>query len=173
MEKNIIAKINKNSSELKKNMIDWIKKNNVNISDDTGRDKTNEFIEHISDFPTIQLTKDDFKRRTRIKTVIPNYERCCALKLNGDQCTRKNKDKQNFCGTHIKGLPYGKVNDAPTKENHQVEIRLEEICGIHQYIDDNHNVYSSEDVLQKAQYPRIISKWSKNEKDEYVILKKV
>ena len=129
MEKNIIAKINKNSSELKKNMIDWIKKNNVNISDDTGRDKTNEFIEHISDFPTIQLTKDDFKRRTRIKTVIPNYERCCALKLNGDQCTRKNKDKQNFCGTHIKGLPYGKVNDAPAKRIIRWKSGLKKFAG--------------------------------------------
>ena len=121
MEKNIISKMNKNSAELKKNMIDWIKKNNINISDNQGNDKMNEFIEHISDFPTVQLTKDDFKRRVRIKTVIPSYERCCALKLNGDQCTRKNKEKQNFCGTHIKGLPYGKVNDEPSKEHNKIE----------------------------------------------------
>ena len=171
MEKNIMSKINKNSTELKKNIIEWIKKSNVNISDETGSDKTNEFIEHITDFPTIQLTKDDFKRRSRIKSVIPSYERCCALKLNGDQCTRKNKEKQNFCGTHIKGLPYGKVNDEPNKDHNQIEIRLEEISGIHQYIDDNGNVYSSEDVLQKTQFPRVVSKWSRNEKGEYVLNK--
>ena len=171
MEKNIIAKMNKNSVELKKNMIEWIKKNNINIADNEGKDKMNEFIEHISDFPTIQLTKDDFKRRSRIKTVIPSYERCCALKLNGDQCTRKNKEKQNFCGTHIKGLPYGKVNDEPNKEHNKIEIRLEEISGIHQYIDDNGNVYSSEDVLQKVQFPRVVSKWTKNEKGEYLLNK--
>jgi len=169
MEKNIIAKINKNSVDLKKNVIDWIKKNKIQISDEEGKNKMSEFIEHISDFPSIQLTKDDFKRRSRIKTVIPTYERCCALKLNGSQCTRKNKDKQNFCGTHIKGLPYGKINDEPSKEPNSIEIRLEEICGIHQYIDDNGNVYSSEDILQKAKYPRVISKWSKNDKNEYTI----
>jgi hypothetical protein len=158
MEKNIIAKINKNSSELKKNMIDWIKKNNVNISDDTGRDKTNEFIEHISDFPTIQLTKDDFKRRTRIKTVIPNYERCCALRLNGDRCTRKKKDKEEFCGTHLKGKPYGIIEETQALEKNKTAIWVEDIGGIHQYIDADGNIYSTEDILQSVKHPRIIGK---------------
>ena len=69
----------------------------------------------------------------------------------------------------MKGLPYGKIQDYPVLSQEKIEVQLEEICGIHQYIDTKGNVYSSEDILNSIPNPRIISKWKKVNQ-EYVIV---
>ena len=105
-----------------------------------------------------KLTKDDFQKRKRTKNIIPNYERCCALRLNGDRCTRKKKDKEEFCGTHLKGKPYGIIEETQAIEKNKTAIWVEDIGGIHQYIDGPGNIYSTEDILQSVKNPRIIGK---------------
>ena len=121
------------------------------------------------DYQPMELSKQDFQKRTRAKNNIPNYERCCALRLNGERCTRKKKNEE-FCGTHIKGIPYGSIEEKQATTNLKVDIWIEEIKGINQWIDSNHNVYSTEDISQSVKQPRVISKWSKNEKGEYYIV---
>jgi len=169
MERNLNQKISSHMTELKTNITEWMEQNQVTLVDSSGKNRTNDLLRNISDFPTLELTKDDFKRRMRIKTIIPTYERCCALRLNGEQCTRKNKANERFCGTHLKGLPYGKIQDYPQPVQDKIEIQLEEICGIHQYIDKKGNVYSSEDILNSNPSPRVISHWKKVN-DEYAIV---
>ncbi len=52
-----------------------------------------------------------------------------------------------------------------TKSN----IWLKEINGIHQYIDEHGNVYSTEDMNSGINPPRVISNWIKDSNGKYKI----
>ena len=140
MERNIKVKIDSFSLNFKQNMKTWL--NDKKVIDSDGIDITQEFIQFIYDYETLVLESDDFKKRKRIKNQIPNYERCCALRCNTERCTRKKKKDCEFCGTHNKGTPYGTIDDVGKSDKvKKISIWLEEINGIHQYIDENQNVY--------------------------------
>ena len=72
--------------------------------------------------------------------VLPLHERCCAqIILNNASYIFNGR---NFCGTHVKGTPHGKVDDVKigpkiTKK----QVWAQEIHGINYYIDDENNVY--------------------------------
>ncbi len=168
MERNLNQKISAHTLAMKASVSQWIESHQVSVLDASGRNRLQDLLRNLSDFPALELTKEDFKRRVRVKTIIPAYERCCALRLNGEQCTRKNKANERFCGTHLKGLPYGKMEEYPVPQQERIEIQLEEICGIHQYIDQKGNIYSSEDIMNNVPNPRVVSRWKKID-GEYVI----
>ena len=76
-----------------------------------------------------------------------------------------------FCGTHVKGTPNGvfdkDVKQKPTKRT--IEVIVQDIKGIVYYIDNDHNVYNTEDVIANKENPRIIAKWEKTLRGEYEI----
>uniref|UniRef100_A0A6C0EUU1 Uncharacterized protein n=1 Tax=viral metagenome TaxID=1070528 RepID=A0A6C0EUU1_9ZZZZ len=158
MEKKLRLKIDEYTLEFKKNIKSFINDNEHLIVDKNGKDITNTALEFIYDFRSLDLSKDDFQKRKRTKNIIPNYERCCALRLNGERCTRKKKDKDEFCGTHLKGKPYGIVEESQVVEKTKIAIWVEEIGGIHQYVDETGNIYATEDILQSVKQPRVIGK---------------
>lgn len=45
------------------------------------------------------------------KRNLPCGERCLGRKMDFSQCTRKRKDNTEFCGSHIKNRPNGKIGD--------------------------------------------------------------
>jgi hypothetical protein len=168
MERNIKVKIDSFSLNFKQNMKTWL--NDKKVIDSDGIDITQEFIQFIYDYETLVLESDDFKKRKRIKNQIPNYERCCALRCNTERCTRKKKKDCEYCGTHNKGTPYGTIDDVGKSDKvKKISIWLEEINGIHQYIDENQNVYSTEDMNEGINPPRIISNWIKDSTGKYKI----
>lgn len=170
MEKNIKNKVSKYSMEFKQDIKTWIERNHFIVANKLGENHTNDFLQFIYDYNQVEFNPIDFKRRTRVKTTIPAYERCCGLCLNGERCTRKKLTNNDYCGTHVKGIPYGKIKDTPVEVKSKTEIWIEEICGIHQFIDKNGNVYNTADILDtNNKNPRVISKWAKNDKDEYII----
>lgn len=158
MEKKLRLKIDEYTLEFKKNIKSFINDNEHSIVDKNGKDITNTALEFIYDFRSLDLSKDDFQKRKRTKNIIPNYERCCALRLNGERCTRKKKDKDEFCGTHLKGKPYGIVEESQVVEKTKIAVWVEEIGGIHQYVDEIGNIYATEDILQSVKQPRVIGK---------------
>ena len=158
MEKKLRLKIDDYTLDFKKNIKSFINDNEHTIVDKHGNNITNTALEFIYDFHSLDLTKDDFQKRKRTKNIIPNYERCCALRLNGERCTRKKKDKEEFCGTHLKGKPYGIVEESQVVEKTKIAIWVEEIGGIHQYVDEIGNIYATEDILQSVKQPRVIGK---------------
>jgi len=171
MERHIKSKVSKYSVDFKTDIKTWIERNNISITDKSGVNYTNEFLQFIYDYSQLEFNTQDFKRRTRVKTTIPVYDRCCGLCLNGERCTRKKLSDCEYCGTHVKGIPYGKINETPVEVKEKTEIWIEDICGINQFIDKNGNVYDTADVLSaNSKNPRVISKWSKNDKGEYVIV---
>ena len=120
-----------------------------------------QLINKIYNYPSINIDKDDFAKRKRVKNSVPVFERCCAKRASGEQCTRRKKDNEMFCGTHIKGTPHGHMDDV-NGENVQkkVEVFVVEMNGIAYYVDNSGNVYSPEDVMSNKDSPRVIAKYS-------------
>ena len=125
------------------------------------KEKTNEVLEYIYDYERLVMAKDDLMKRKRIKNAIPVMNRCNAKRASGEQCTRRRKDKCDFCGTHAKGTPHGLVQtDGCSDCNVQkLEVVAEEICGIVYFIDKFNNVYNTEQILEGKQNPAVIAKY--------------
>ena len=121
-------------------------------------------IQYIQEYPSFSLETEDFTKRKRIKNKIPLADRCCSKRANGEQCTRRKKSEQdNYCGTHLKGVPHGSINVVVSDMvGVKKEVWVEEIGGIMYYLDNNNNVYNTEDVMSNRENPKIISRWRKN-----------
>jgi len=117
-------------------------------------------LQFIYDYQPILFEKVDFQKRKRIKNIVPYFERCCALRANKEQCTRRRKGSNNFCGTHIKGTPHGEINKETNIAPHTKKtVWAQDIKGIIYYIDNENNVYQPEDVLENNINPKIIAKY--------------
>ena len=141
------------------NDIQYIMNNdNINL-----KDKQQHLINKIYNYSSMSIEKEDFAKRKRVKNSVPVFERCCAKRANGEQCTRRKKDGEMFCGTHVKGTPHGHMDEV-NSENIQkkVEVFVVEMKGIAYYVDNDGNVYSPEDVMSNKDSPRIIAKYSCN-----------
>ena len=107
---------------------------------------------------------EDFIKRKRIKNAIPVTNRCSAMRANNEQCTRRRKDGNQFCGTHTKGTPHGLISndDTDNTSSKKVEVYAKEIMGIVYYIDHTKNVYDTEDIMNEVENPAIIATYTKN-----------
>tara|TARA_B100000900_G_scaffold414854_1_gene442778 strand:+ start:1821 stop:2351 length:531 start_codon:yes stop_codon:yes gene_type:complete len=171
MEKRIIKKTRLYQQEFRNNIKKWVIEN-------SDIHKQKDLLEYIYAYPLLHLTAADFEKRKRVKNSVPLYERCKALRANGEQCTRRKKDNHHFCGTHIKGKPHGVIseNDDSNDKNQcdhrnftRVTIWQEEIQGIIYYIDDKHNVYNTSDILENKISPPVIARWKKNTNGDIII----
>ncbi len=164
MENKINKKIHHWSSSFK----DYLKEeiNKLNVSQEVA----NELVNKIYDYEVCSLTKEDFVKRKRTKNIIADCERCIAKKSNELQCTRKKKSGEEYCGTHLKGLPHGVVDlSLPASSSKKIEIWSQDIQGIIYYIDSDMNIYSPEDILRNSKNPRVIATYKK-ENDIYSIV---
>jgi len=117
------------------------------------------------DYKKLVLYKEDFQKRKRVKNAVSLCERCCACRANKEQCTRRKKDGSEFCGTHVKGTPHGVIKDISNipSANKKTTVWAQDIKGIMYYIDDNSNVYSTEDVMKNVNSPRVIANYKVEE----------
>ena len=159
--------------------------NSLQITDASTRDELMRTIDNtklhcnsmtgfVYNYEKLRLGKEDFMKRKRVKSVVPIYERCCAKRANGEQCTRRKKDGETYCGTHIKGTPHSIVDEVecetPTAKNVKVDIWAQDFKGIIYYIDKAGNVYDTEDIMKIDKYPkRIIAKYHQDEAGKYSI----
>ena len=94
--------------------------------------------------------------------MVPVYERCCAKRASGEQCTRRKKDECQYCGTHSKGTPHGMMSDKePVSTTRKVDVNAIDVKGIVYYLDNVGNVYDTEDVISNNNNPRVIAKYIK------------
>ena len=133
--------------------------------------KSQKLLQYIYDYSNITITKLDMQKRKRVKNTIPLHERCCALRANLEQCTRRKKNEEKFCGTHIKGIPHGEVSGEEKSQSPftKLEVWAQEIKGIIYYIDKSGNVYNPQNVYENVIDPAIIAKYVLDEKGEYSI----
>ena len=136
--------------------------------------KCNSLAAFVYNYEKIKVGKDDFMKRKRVKSVVPIYDRCCAKRASGEQCTRRKKEGESYCGTHIKGTPHSvmeeNVSEPSTPKNVKVDIWAQDIKGIIYYIDKTGNVYDTEDIMKIDKYPkRVIAKYVQDGKGVYSI----
>ena len=153
MERRINNKINTHFENHKTLLIDFIKKN---IDKDP-----NIIYNYINDTQCCSIDKTDLQKRKRVKNIVPLYDKCCALRANKEQCSRRKKEGYDFCGTHIKGTPHGKINNTPPKKTHNIlQVWIQEIHGISYYIDKYNNVYDHNDIVNNKTDPHVIAKYT-------------
>ena len=165
MEKRVNCAIEEYMVEFKNNICKHV----VETFDDS--DKREQLIQYVYDYNRLTLTSDDLTKRKRVKNDVPYCERCMAKRSNGEQCTRRKKDGEMYCGTHIKGTPHGHVNsgeDGPMQTTNKVEVWIQDFKGISYYIDEKMNVYQTEDIISNKRNPKVIAKYI-IENGEYII----
>lgn len=173
MRKKITAKVDEYMIDFKNSIKDYFQENNLKVTNNEKEDEISDFLKFIYDYKSIEFNQDDFQKRKRIKNKVPDFNRCCALKSNGERCSRKVKEEGqcNYCGTHIKGIPYGSIlNSSAAQENHsekKVEIWIQEVNGIEWYIDNELNVYDVNDIKNGSLNPKIVHKLRMNSKMQY------
>jgi len=158
MEKKINKRIESYISSFKDELCNKLA--GMEAEDETSK---NQLIKFIYEYERLTLDKDDFVKRKRVKNVVPFFDRCCAKRANGEQCTRRKKESDEYCGTHMKGTPHGIVDSQNEVKDYsqKVEVWAQDIQGIVYYIDKNENVYQSEDIVSNKINPKIIAKYVK------------
>ena len=136
---------------------DYKKRNGLNNIDDFHAD----LMGLVTEYEKFTVCGDDLVKRKRVKNSVPLFDRCVAKRANGEQCTRRKKEGEGYCGTHIKGRPHGSVNETVENmvTNKKVEVWVQEIKGIVYYVDAEKNVYDPEDILVNKINPRVIMKF--------------
>ena len=156
MEKRIQKKVDEYMKHFKESIKEQITDKNIEPV------LYSDILQLIYDYPSLEITQDDLKKRKRIKNTVPLHERCGALRANLQQCTRRKKNNEKYCGTHSKGRPHGQIDD-----NHDVvnitkrEVWAQDINGIIYYIDIEKNVYDHKDIMDGVMNPKVIAKYDK------------
>lgn len=130
----------------------------------------NQLLQFIYDYERLTLNKEDFTKRKRVKNVVPFFDRCCAKRATNEQCTRRKKEGNEYCGTHTKGTPHGIIdlNDNNKTTTQKIEVWAQDIQGIIYYIDKFGNIYQAEDIVVNKINPNVIGKYIKNG-DKFII----
>ena len=181
MERRIQEKVNCHIKELERRILEA-------CDVDQSKEFEDKFKSIFDEHGKLNFTTEDFSKRKRVKNAVPMYERCCALRANGEQCTRRRKGDSPFCGTHMKNQPYGVVSTDGSGESSataanmivgsgvgnvqqttekKITVVSKDIQGIIYFIDDNHNVYDPHDIHMGKTNPRIIAKWEKTSDGKY------
>jgi len=154
--------------------LDNIKSEVINTSIDDTRTRCNDLAGFVYNYEKMRLNKDDFMKRKRVKSIVPIYDRCCAKRASGEQCTRRKKEGEVYCGTHIKGTPHSVMEEPtteiPTTKNVKVDIWAQDIKGIIYYVDKSGIVYDTEDIMKIDKHPkRVIAKYVQDGAGNYSI----
>lgn len=159
MEKRINKKLDAYISDFKDNVRQ--KAEDMELTKDSNIIK---LLQYIYDYDRLDLTKEDFMKRKRVKNVVHLSDRCCAKRASGEQCTRRRKDDTTeYCGTHLKGRPHGScdVEQDAKPSGQKIEVWAQDIQGIIYYIDKANNVYQVEDIMSGKTNPKVIAKYLK------------
>jgi hypothetical protein len=159
MEKKINKRIESYISSFKDELCNKLA--GMETEDETSK---NQLIKFIYEYDRLTLDKDDFVKRKRVKNVVPFFDRCCAKRASGEQCTRRKKETDEYCGTHMKGTPHGVVDsqNEVKDQTQKIEVWAQDIQGIVYYIDKFNNVYDTSDIIKNQTNPKIIAKYVKD-----------
>jgi len=130
-------------------------------------------LQYIYDYDNFEITKDLLEKKNRKIKQINYNNRCCALKMDGNRCSRSKRDNSDYCGTHNKiniqhtqaiQTPQSQIQEALPQcdtsavDNDKIELKMIEVEGIVHYIDSENNIYRMEDILSKNTNPAKIGR---------------
>lgn len=164
MEKRLNKKTEMYFSQFKENIRD--KSSQLGL---TKNEEMGQLLQFIYDYERLNFEKEDFQKRKRVKNFVPIFDRCCAKRANMEQCTRRKKEGSDYCGTHVKGTTHGvMIANEVVQTKQKKEVYVQDIQGINYYIDNQWNVYKTEDIINNKENPKIIAKYVKDG-DKYSI----
>ena len=120
-------------------------------------------INTIFDEKSLDNYKSDILRmglkmgiKKRNRRMLPNDLQCKGRKLDGEQCTRSRRNGSEYCLSHQKSLPHGRIDDnnyvkkikgkrgrkKKSIENDYISTHIEEINGTEYLVDDYDNVFT-------------------------------
>lgn len=93
--------------------------------------------------------------KKRNKRVLPKEVRCMGRKIDGEQCTRSRRNGCDYCKSHSKRLPHGRIDDdtyvkkekgkrgrkKKSIEADYIATKLEKINGVDYLVDEYDNVF--------------------------------
>lgn len=92
--------------------------------------------------------KKQLPKKKRAKLPVDPSTICMARKQDGNQCTRRKKEGQEYCGKHIKNRKYGRIDEPSphfdkklSKNSNYLATKIEKINGVEYLVDDNNVVY--------------------------------
>ena len=134
-------------------------------------ESNNKKIKAIFDYAPLNIEIEKFSKKKRARNIIPNEDRCIALRANKERCTRKKKEGGHVCGTHLKATPHGVINSEESNVNiKKIEIFTQDITGITYYLDKDDNIYCSNDIMKGIQNPAIIGRCKKESNGSYTFI---
>ena len=160
MERRLNGKVETYITDLK----DSIKQRATEL-DITDNEKVIQLLQYLYDYARLSFDKEDFQKRKRVKNFVPMFDRCCAKRAMGEQCTRRKKTGVDYCGTHAKGAPHGIIDtqtDVAKVSTQKIELWAQDIQGIVYYIDKFNNVYDTADIVKNQPNPKTIAKYVKD-----------
>ena len=139
-------------SNITKNIYDEFNLLLKRISYDYHLDNEN-LSEYLPEMSKIQCL---FHTKKRIRRTLPTDMMCFGRKLDGKQCTRARRSNSEYCLSHQKSLPNGRIDDAnyckkekgkrgrkkKHVDNNTIATRLENIDGEEYLVDVDNNVYT-------------------------------
>lgn len=138
MENRIKKKVTLYVNQFKDDIVS--KMNEVDINKDTMQEITT----YVTNYGRLNFNEEDFSKRKRVKNHVPEHDRCIAKRSDGEQCTRRKKDTDNYCGTHQKCRPHGCVVGTVKS---RVNLNVVNNEGIMHYESDGGRIYRAEGVL--------------------------
>jgi hypothetical protein len=156
MEKKLTQKLEDYVAEFSEGIMKKVTE--FEISEEAKKD----LLDYITSYGKLNIEKSDLLKRKRQQVVVPSFLRCSSKRSDGDQCSRRKKDGCEFCGTHSKGSPYGTFAPENIVAMTKVEVWAQDIGGILYYIDNDLNVYQTEDIINNKTNPRVVSKCEKH-----------
>lgn len=122
------------------------------------KENLSSLLEFVFEYPRLTIETDELIKKKREKVEVPLEMRCTAKRSTGEQCTRRKKRDCDFCGTHDRSQPHGALNSSSATKVSKVDVFVEDIEGIIHYIDNQDNVYKTEDILSNKINPTIVGK---------------
>lgn len=145
MENRIKKKVTSYINKFKDDIVTEM--NGLRLNVDGNAEKVQKLAHYITTYSRLNLLDDDFSKRKRVKNHVPQYDRCTARRADGCQCTRRKKDGDDYCGTHLKGTPHGEITQNEGDKKKKVELTIINDKGISHYVDSTGNQFSAEMVM--------------------------
>jgi hypothetical protein len=145
MENRIKKKVTSYINKFKDDIVTEM--NSIQLNVDGNTEKVQKLAHYITTYSRLNLLDDDFSKRKRVKNHVPQYDRCSAKRADGCQCTRRKKDGDDHCGTHLKGTPHGEITQNEGDKKKKVELTIINDKGISHYVDSAGKQFSAEMVM--------------------------
>ena len=132
-----------------------MKKILTEIADEHSLDKKKLISKYVNNN---MLNNISFKKKKKKNKLEPSLL-CMARKQDGNQCTRRRKGCEEYCGKHIKNRRFGRIDEHSNNidklaENDNYIMTWVEIFEGDEYLVDSNNVVYSRDITS----PKIVGK---------------